>query len=220
MSRCALTRSDRRRFGRDGARRHRPEASCAQPARWLPKASPRPAGTSGSRFACRGDDCAMNRRTVLTELGADRRRAAPGGSRSDPVRSRPRRAAGGFLRADRRSRTSPRDCANTPAVPCSSTAIPAMGLILAANPHRVFISRLGRIEVYQPIPPRVGKKPGRTAHPCAAEASEKRPHPSGDRADPRWLDSLRASLSAASGPRRLGRGPAIRCRPPSIHFSG
>jgi len=37
---------------------------------------------------------------------------------------------------------------------------PAMGMILAANPHRVFISRLGRIEVYQPIPPASGKSPG------------------------------------------------------------
>jgi hypothetical protein len=36
---------------------------------------------------------------------------------------------------------------------------PAMGLILAASPHRVFISRLGRIEVYQPIPPATGKSP-------------------------------------------------------------
>ena len=32
-------------------------------------------------------------------------------------------------------------------------------MILAANPHRVFISRLGRIEVYQPIPPPSGKSP-------------------------------------------------------------
>ena len=36
---------------------------------------------------------------------------------------------------------------------------PAMAMILAANPHRVFISRLGRIEVYQPIPPPSGKSP-------------------------------------------------------------
>ncbi len=37
--------------------------------------------------------------------------------------------------------------------------IPAMAMILAANPHRVFLSRLGRIEVYQPIPPPSGKSP-------------------------------------------------------------
>ncbi len=35
----------------------------------------------------------------------------------------------------------------------------AMKVILAAHPHRVFVSRLGRIEVYQPIPPVGGKSP-------------------------------------------------------------
>jgi hypothetical protein len=35
----------------------------------------------------------------------------------------------------------------------------AMQVVLAANPHRVFISRLGRVEVYQPIPPPDGKSP-------------------------------------------------------------
>jgi hypothetical protein len=35
----------------------------------------------------------------------------------------------------------------------------AMGVILAANLHRVFESRLGRVEVYQPIPPPDGKSP-------------------------------------------------------------
>ena len=34
-----------------------------------------------------------------------------------------------------------------------------MGVILASNPHRVFASRLGRIEVFQPIPPVDGKSP-------------------------------------------------------------
>jgi Family of unknown function (DUF6925) len=34
-----------------------------------------------------------------------------------------------------------------------------MQVVLAANPHRVFISRLGRVEVYQPIPPPDGKSP-------------------------------------------------------------
>jgi hypothetical protein len=38
-------------------------------------------------------------------------------------------------------------------------ANPAMGLLLETNPHRVFISRIGRIEVYQPIPPPTGKSP-------------------------------------------------------------
>ena len=36
---------------------------------------------------------------------------------------------------------------------------PAMGVIVAASPHRVFVSRVGRIEVYQPIPDPHGKSP-------------------------------------------------------------
>ena len=36
---------------------------------------------------------------------------------------------------------------------------PAMHVILAANPHRVFITRIGRAEVFQPIPPPDGKSP-------------------------------------------------------------
>jgi hypothetical protein len=35
----------------------------------------------------------------------------------------------------------------------------AMRIILAANPHRVFISRVGRAEVFQPIPPPGGRSP-------------------------------------------------------------
>jgi len=34
-----------------------------------------------------------------------------------------------------------------------------MAVVLAANPHRVFISQLGRVEIYQPIPPPDGKSP-------------------------------------------------------------
>jgi hypothetical protein len=34
-----------------------------------------------------------------------------------------------------------------------------MRIILAANPHRVFVSRIGRAEVFQPIPPPGGKSP-------------------------------------------------------------
>lgn len=35
----------------------------------------------------------------------------------------------------------------------------AMRIILAANPHRVFVSRIGRAEVFQPIPPPGGRSP-------------------------------------------------------------
>jgi hypothetical protein len=34
-----------------------------------------------------------------------------------------------------------------------------MRIVLAANPHRVFVSRIGRAEVFQPIPPAGGKSP-------------------------------------------------------------
>jgi Family of unknown function (DUF6925) len=36
---------------------------------------------------------------------------------------------------------------------------PAIGVILANSPHRVFIGRVGRVEVYQPIPDPHGKSP-------------------------------------------------------------
>ena len=45
----------------------------------------------------------------------------------------------------------------------------AMGVILTANPHRVFESRLGRVEVYQPIPPPDGQESRRPAYPCTPE---------------------------------------------------
>ena len=34
-----------------------------------------------------------------------------------------------------------------------------MRILLAANPHRVFVSRIGRAEVFQPIPPPGGRSP-------------------------------------------------------------
>jgi hypothetical protein len=40
----------------------------------------------------------------------------------------------------------------------------AMGVILAVNPHRVFVSRLGRLEVYQRIPPATGNSHGSHTH--------------------------------------------------------
>src|SRR5688572_29616456 len=36
---------------------------------------------------------------------------------------------------------------------------PAMSIVVPHSPHRVFISRLGRIEVFQPIPPPHGRSP-------------------------------------------------------------
>jgi len=43
--------------------------------------------------------------------------------------------------------------------PLLSPDNPAMGAIVAASPHRVFISRVGRAEVFQPIPAANGQSP-------------------------------------------------------------
>jgi hypothetical protein len=43
--------------------------------------------------------------------------------------------------------------------PLFAAGNPAGAAILAASPHRVFLSRLARIEVYQPIPPPGGRSP-------------------------------------------------------------
>jgi hypothetical protein len=55
---------------------------------------------------------------------------------------------------------------------------PAMGTILAASPHRVFISRCGRIEVFQPIPPADGRSPdGPHTHVLPRLLQHRRTHP-------------------------------------------
>ncbi len=104
------------------------------------------------------DACEMHRRTVLTELDEDR----------DALRAQDR---GGVLfdlgldalQADLCVRISDRAVAGQLRAHAGRAVFepgnPAMGIILAANPHRVFISRVGRAEVYQPIPPHTGKSP-------------------------------------------------------------
>ena len=54
---------------------------------------------------------------------------------------------------------------------------PAMSIIVPSSPHRVFISRLGRIEVFQPIPPPDGKSPdGPHTHVLPKLLSHRRTH--------------------------------------------
>ena len=104
------------------------------------------------------DDCAMNRRTALTEIGPDHQ--AP---REEDRESILFDLGLGALQADFCVRTGDRSLATRLREHTGRAVFepgnPAMGMILAANPHRVFISRLGRIEVYQPIPPPSGKSP-------------------------------------------------------------
>jgi hypothetical protein len=65
---------------------------------------------------------------------------------------------------------------------------PAMAMILAANPHRVFISRLGRIEVYQPIPPPSGKSPeGPHTHVLPRLLKSRRTHPATEPVPDGWV---------------------------------
>lgn len=64
----------------------------------------------------------------------------------------------------------------------------AMKVILAANPHRVFVGRLGRIEVYQPIPPAGGKSPsGPHTHVLPKLLAHGRTHSANEPLPPGWI---------------------------------
>lgn len=102
--------------------------------------------------------CAMSVRTELTEVGPDR----------EALRATDR--AGvlfdlglGTLQVDVCVRSNEPEVIDALRA-CTGKSVfspgnGAMGVILAVNPHRVFISRIGRAEVYQPIPPPGGKSP-------------------------------------------------------------
>jgi hypothetical protein len=102
--------------------------------------------------------CAMSGRSELTEVGPDRealREQDRGGVLFD--------LGLGALQSDFYVRSNDaevvaalRGCAGKSVF---SPGSGAMKVILTANPHRVFVSRLGRIEVYQPIPSADGKSP-------------------------------------------------------------
>ena len=100
----------------------------------------------------------MNQRTALTELGPDR----------EALREQHRDATLfdlglGALQVDVCVRVADADVAAELRSHAGRALFdpgnPAMGVILAANPHRVFVSKLGRIEVYQPIPSPDGNSP-------------------------------------------------------------
>jgi hypothetical protein len=100
----------------------------------------------------------MNQRTALTELGPDR----------EALREQHRKATLfdlglGAVQVDVCVRVADADVAAELRSHAGRNLFdpgnPAMGVILAANPHRVFVSKLGRIEVYQPIPRPDGKSP-------------------------------------------------------------
>jgi hypothetical protein len=123
------------------------------------------------------NDCAMNRRTALTEIGPDHN--AP---RKEDRESILFDLGLGALQADFCVRIGDRSLAARLREHTGRAVFeagnPAMGMILAANPHRVFISRLGRIEVYQPIPPPSGRSPeGPHTHVLPKLLKSRRTHP-------------------------------------------
>jgi hypothetical protein len=109
-------------------------------------------------FCLPAGGCTMNRRTVLTELDADRE-ALQLEHRGSTLFD----LGLGALQADLCVRIDDPDTVaqlrRHTGRSVFDPANPAMGLLLETNPHRVFISRIGRIEVYQPIPPPTGKSP-------------------------------------------------------------
>lgn len=149
----------------------RPDRLCATTARGgigfgslagiSPFASESATGASWSHrvaLCLPADACAMSGRSTLTELGPD----------EDALREEDRTAilfdmGLSTLQADICIRTA--DPALIGALraeagrPLFAPGNGAMGAIVSAGPHRIFIARFGRCEVYQPIPPADGKSP-------------------------------------------------------------
>jgi hypothetical protein len=64
----------------------------------------------------------------------------------------------------------------------------AMAIILRASPHRVFTSRVGRVEVYQPIPQASGRSPdGPHTHVLPKLLQHKRTHPATEPIPDGWI---------------------------------
>jgi hypothetical protein len=133
------------------------------------------------------DDCAMNERTVLTELDSDTEalRAEDRGSMLFDLGLGARQADFCVRIGDPGVIAQLRRYAGRALFEAGN---PAMGLILEANPHRVFISRLGRIEVYQPIPHASGKSPeGPHTHILPKLLKSRRTHPATEPVPTGWI---------------------------------
>jgi hypothetical protein len=103
-------------------------------------------------------DCAMNGRTVLTALGPDAQAL-----REQDCQAMLFDLGLGALQADVCIRVADPDVTaellSYTACSLFEPGNPAMNVIVANSPHRVFASRVGRIEVFQPIPPADGRSP-------------------------------------------------------------
>ena len=120
--------------------------------------------------------CAMHRRTVLTELGPDAKalRAEDRDGVLFDLGLDAMQADACIRVSDPALAANLRSCAGRPVFDSGN---PAMSFILAASPHRVFLSRVGRIEVFQPIPPPYGRSPeGPHTHVLPRLLQHKRTH--------------------------------------------
>lgn len=148
--------------------------------------------------------CAMSRRTVLTELDADDESLKPEHRESILFD-----LGLGALQADFCVRIDDDDLVTQLRRHTGRSVLDpanaAMGLLLQANPHRVVLSRLGRIEVYQPIPPPSGTSPeGPHTHVLPKLLKSGRTHAATEPIPPGWVPC--AHLYPAH-PARDGDGP-------------
>ena len=160
------------------------------------------------------DACAMHGRTALTEIGTDR----------DALRPEDRNSilfdlGLGALHADFCVRIGDPNVAaqlrTHAGRPVFEPGNPSMGLILQANPHRVFMSRLGRIEVYQPIPPPSGKSPeGPHTHVLPKLLNSGRTHPATEPIPEGWVPCAHIY---PPHPARDGLGEARPFDPARLH---
>ena len=104
------------------------------------------------------ESCAMNRRTTLTEIGPD----------GDALRKQDRGGVLfdlglGTLQIDVCIRVDDPEIAAVLRTRAGQSVFApesdVIGIVLAANPHRVFVSHIARAEVFQPIPPAGGRSP-------------------------------------------------------------
>jgi hypothetical protein len=133
------------------------------------------------------DSCAMNGRQVLTEIGAD----------ANAIRTDDRDGVLfdlglGLLQIDACVRTSDPTVAASLRRHVGKSVFAAdsgaIGAILNANPHRVFVSRVGRVEVFQPIPPPDGKSPdGPHTHLLPKLLARGRTHPATEPVPDNWV---------------------------------
>jgi hypothetical protein len=131
--------------------------------------------------------CAMSRRTVLTEIGPDH-----GALRAEDRNAVLFDLGLGALQVDVCVRSADPDViAGLRAFTGQSVFAPgngAMGVILEASPHRVFVSRLGRIEVFQAIPPPDGRSPeGPHTHLLPKLLVQGRTHAATEPLPPGWV---------------------------------